>query len=153
MVKIIKAILIFLGGLITGVGVIVGAILKNETACKCLIQVIYEKIFGPARSSYRSFCHRAGTPYNCRVDEIIFDSKEKALYILRVLNRLIKDYGYAKVSEYYQLAGEDFTRRDTVYVWFSLEPAYVKHTRRGWVINLPNPCFLSRKEKSHEETH
>lgn len=147
MVKIIKAILIFLGGLITGVGVIVGAILKSETACKCVAQVIYEKIFGPVRSSsYRSFYYSAGTHYNCRVDEIAFDSKKKALNILRDLEGLIKEYGYAKVSEYYELAGADYTYRDNVYVWFSLEAAYVKHTRRGWVINLPNPCFLSRKE-------
>lgn len=155
MVKIIKAILIFLGGLITGVGVIVGAILKSEEACKCIAAVIYEKIFGPVRTrpSYRSFYRPNGAAYGYRVDEIWFDSKETALNILRDLERIIKEYGYAKVSEYYSLAEQGFTFRDNVYVWFSLETAYVKHTRRGWVINLPNPCFLSGKEKSHEETH
>lgn len=47
MVKIIKAILIFLGGLITGVGVIVGAILKNKTACKYAAWFVYDVMFEP----------------------------------------------------------------------------------------------------------
>jgi hypothetical protein len=62
--KIIKAILIFLGGLITGVGVIVGAILKNETACKYAAWFVYDAIFEPkpcerrTRGFYRQYYQR-----------------------------------------------------------------------------------------------
>lgn len=75
--------------------------------------------------------------------EFIFDDKRDADLVLNELCEIVDVYGFAKVSDFYDLVGEterNFTMAG--YGWEALGTASVVRVRDGWVIDLPRPVSI-----------
>lgn len=73
--------------------------------------------------------------------EIIFDYHEDAKKVLFALVDLIKKYGYAYVSDLYNLINSNSTYEDTRRGWYNLTSATITYTRNGYVLSLPGVQF------------
>ncbi|MDY4815008.1 MAG: hypothetical protein SO274_05410 [Turicibacter bilis] len=71
--------------------------------------------------------------------ELIFDYYEDAKTVLFTLIELIKNYGFAYVSDLYDLINSISTYEDTKRGWYDLTSADIKHTSDGYVLDLPRP--------------
>lgn len=77
-----------------------------------------------------------------RIDlELIFDSYEDAKNVLFTLVDLIKKYGFAYVSDLYNLINISYTYSDTKRGWHNLTRATITPTRDGYVLSLPGCQF------------
>lgn len=76
-------------------------------------------------------------------DDIVFARRNDADNILDSLINLVDEYGAARVSDFYDMAGiegQDWNDRD--YGWENLSRAEIRHTREGYVVYLPKPIRL-----------
>lgn len=77
-------------------------------------------------------------------DEIILDSHADAIEVLENLVARVRQYGFASVADLYEYLGVTGSFTDQKYGWTNLENADVRHTRRGFVFDLPRPTPLNR---------
>lgn len=70
-------------------------------------------------------------------DEITFDDKNDALAVLDGLDDLIATYGFARVSDLYQLVGKSCEYTCEYYGWDNLASARVVGTSEGYVLDMP----------------
>lgn len=76
-------------------------------------------------------------------DDIIIDSRGEAEQILDILSEMIDRYGEATVAEFYDLVG--ITRNgytDRSYGWKDLRGANIRHTRDGYLFEMPRVVEL-----------
>lgn len=71
------------------------------------------------------------------VDDIVISNKTDAELVLSQLVELIDMYGFAAVSDYYELLGFVGAHTDEKYGWNDLSTASVKRVQNGWTISLP----------------
>lgn len=71
------------------------------------------------------------------IDDVLFASETEARSVLDSLVDLTMQYGEARVADYYELSGVDYSYTDNGYGWSELSTARVIRDRRGWVIDLP----------------
>lgn len=69
--------------------------------------------------------------------EIIFQSREAALYALNHLQKCIEKYDRASVADLNEAAELSSTYTDQYHGWYDLRNAGVYATADGWVIDLP----------------
>lgn len=108
--------------------------------------VSYEGYYSKNRNASGSYKDRKAT-YNPRSTfdfrEFVFDDKRDADMVLNELCEIVDVYGFAKVSDFYDLVGEterNFTLNG--YGWEALGSASVERVRDGWVVDLPRPVPL-----------
>lgn len=72
-------------------------------------------------------------------DEIVLDSRAEATEVLDNLQNLINQYEVATVADLYSMVGVtgDFT--DEKWGWFNLEDSEIRHSRGGYLLDLPRP--------------
>lgn len=71
------------------------------------------------------------------VDDILFSTKSDADIVLAQLVDLIEMYGFASVSDYYELTGFVGAHTDERYGWSDLSTASIKRVKNGWAISFP----------------
>lgn len=71
--------------------------------------------------------------------ELIFDYYEDAKTVLFALVELIKNYGFASISDLYDLINRNSTYEDTNRGWYDLTSASIKRVRNGYTLDLPRP--------------
>lgn len=77
------------------------------------------------------------------MSEIVFDDRNDAEMVLSELDDIVEQYGFCKVSDFYELAGvNDSTFVDHGLGWDRIGSACVERTRDGYVIRLPKPMPL-----------
>lgn len=77
--------------------------------------------------------------------DIVFESKNDAEAILDELVESTVRYGMVAVSDFYELAGLDYTYTDYRYGWADLQRARVEKVRDGYVLYLPRPILLDEE--------
>lgn len=70
---------------------------------------------------------------------VAFNNREDAEQVLWELVNLIKMHRFAYVSDLYDFIDVDSTYADTKYGWYDLTSASIKHTRDGYILDLPRP--------------
>lgn len=70
---------------------------------------------------------------------VVFNNREDAEQVLWELVNLIKVHRFAYVSDLYDFINVDSTYADTKYGWYDLTSASIKHTRDGYILDLPRP--------------
>lgn len=96
-------------------------------------------------SSYRGRNSESRAPrYSSRFNfsDIVFESKNDAEAILDELVESTIRYGMVAVSDFYELAGLEYTYTDYRYGWADLSRARVERVREGYVLYLPRPIVL-----------
>lgn len=73
--------------------------------------------------------------------KFIFDNYEDAKNVLFALFDLIKTYGFAYVSDLYDLINISYAYKDTKRGWYDLTSATITYTRDGYVLRLPGYQF------------
>lgn len=73
--------------------------------------------------------------------ELIFEYYEDAKAVRFALIDLIKNYGFASVSDLYDLINRSSTYEDTKRGWYNLTRATITPTRDGYVLSLPGYQF------------
>lgn len=71
--------------------------------------------------------------------EIIFECRDDAERVLAELVCLIKLFGFAYVSDLYDLVNVANSYENTKYGWYNLTSASIKHTSDGYILDLPRP--------------
>lgn len=71
--------------------------------------------------------------------ELIFDNHDDAERVLWELVELIKVFGFAYVSDLYDLVNVANTYENTKYGWYDLTKASIKAIRDGYTLYLPRP--------------
>lgn len=111
--------------------------------------VSYEGYYSRSNREYdRERFERSRYRYNPRptedFSEFVFEDKRDADMVLNELCEQIEVFGWAKVSDFYDLVGE--TERNYTmqgFGWEALGSARVVRVRDGWAIDLPRP--ISRR--------
>lgn len=80
--------------------------------------------------------------------EVFFESKEAALDALEMLQTYAECDGFASVYDLYDLANYDNANHiDQIYIWplvvFSKEISVMKHSNKGWIIDMPKPSLIN----------
>lgn len=92
------------------------------------------------RSSRRELSNRARSTHD--FDEIILQERGEAEEVLDQLTTLVDDYGYAKISDLYELVGITGNYIDEKWGWNDLSRASTSRVRKGYLLNLPKPIHL-----------
>lgn len=71
--------------------------------------------------------------------EIIFENHDDAERVLEELVNSIKMCGFASLHYLHELGDIKSTHSDMKWGWCDLTSASVKHTRDGYVLDLPRP--------------
>lgn len=75
-------------------------------------------------------------------DELYLPSQADAMEVLENLISRVDRYGSASVADLYDYLGVTGGFTDQKYGWTNLSTADVRHTRRGWIFDLPRPQVL-----------
>lgn len=70
-------------------------------------------------------------------DEILLSNRADGDQILGTLQELIQQYGHAKVSDMYELAGISGSFADNKWGWYDLSDARVRAVQDGYLLNMP----------------
>ena len=98
------------------------------------------KRFEPRKFEYRRFNDK---PSFHSPKEVIFESRAKAEEIWLAVNDVIDKYGYATVSDVYDLVDANSNYLDTKYGWASgLTDELIVSTDDGWIIDFPDACEI-----------
>ena len=149
--KYIKGVIVFTGGVVSGFALcgslIARTVIKTESIRESLKRALSDRIeillFGepkkPIRPTYVSYRDW----HNSReygIKDILFESRIEAENTLDVLKEAINTFGYASVSELYDLADVgSCTYLDNKHGWTNLDKAKVIRLRNGYSLELPNP--------------
>lgn len=74
--------------------------------------------------------------------DIVFDDRADAEMVLSEMLEIIDEYGFCKVSDFYDLAGVEQNYTDHGLCWDKLGSAGVERVRDGYVVRLPRPIRL-----------
>ena len=107
----------------------------------------YTRYSSPSRAPRRTGSSRSGvratnimrTPV---IQDVYFEYREDAEYVLdEMLDRLDR-YGWASVGDLYSLCGKTPTPHDEQFGWFTLDPrTRIVRTRNGYQVDLPRPSY------------
>ena len=92
------------------------------------------------RSSRRELSSRARSTHD--FDEIVLQERGEAEEVLDQLTTLVDDFGYAKISDLYELVGITGNYIDDKWGWNDLSRASTSRVRKGYLLNLPKPILL-----------
>lgn len=112
--KGVKTALVFVGGAIVG-GVV--------TKIKCEYEFV--KVVKMAFSDYHRF------------DNIIFETRGDAEYVIDKLEDILHTYGFVTVADLYECSGMNHKHGDNHYGWTNLKTVRVLRARNGWILELP----------------
>lgn len=74
------------------------------------------------------------------VEPVSFESNRDAVDVLKELDDIIRQYGFARVSDFYDITGyTEIQHNDNLFGWRSVRDCTVKHTRDGWVLYMSEP--------------
>lgn len=73
---------------------------------------------------------------------VILESRGEAEEIIEVLSNLIDQYTTATVNDFYACIGQTPEFTAVKYGWKSMAQAEVRHTREGYLLQLPRPIVL-----------
>lgn len=79
---------------------------------------------------------------NRQMDDITLETRREAEDVLSSLSDLVIDYGQATVADLYDLVGITSSFTDNKWGWTTVRDADIRHTRRGYLIELPKPRLL-----------
>lgn len=97
--------------------------------------VNYTTIGQEAKTAPRTLSAHARATHD--FNELILDTREEGDYILEQLNILVDQYGHAKVSDMYSLAGITGSFPDDKWGWFDLAGAGVRRHSGGYLLAMP----------------
>ena len=75
-------------------------------------------------------------------DDIVFEERGEAEYILMHMEDILEEYGMVKVSDMYDLANMTPANTDYNYGWHNLNKASVSRRGRDYIIDLPRAIPL-----------
>lgn len=75
-------------------------------------------------------------------NEIILESRGEAEAVLDSLTLLVDEYDSASVADLYDLCEITAEHTDNKWGWIDLRDAEVRHTRDGYLLDLPKPVAL-----------
>ena len=102
-------------------------------------RVSYNKMSGSDSRGYSEVRSRTGHNY----DDIVFDSRGKAEYVLKCMREAIGEYGTVSIADMYDLAGlTDYDYTNNTYGWTNLRNAEPIRVRDGYMIKLPKALPL-----------
>lgn len=94
------------------------------------------------RNNYSGVYERKNgyTRHRNMIEPVIFDTNHDAVDVLKELDDIIRKYGFARVSDFYDITGyTDIQHNDNLFGWTSVRECQVKHTRDGWVLYMSEP--------------
>lgn len=77
-------------------------------------------------------------------EDIIFDRREDAEYVLNQMKEKIAQNGKVYTYDYYDLAGVIYFREanSKTFGWTNLDTATIEEAKGGYALNLPDPIEL-----------
>ena len=123
------------------------AILYGENGSKSsssmASKVSYRKYYDDKQPSYSSTRYEARVKDSYDYDDIIFNTRDDAELILKMMEEAIDKYQIVTVDDYYDFVRSiykiriDSTHTDRNYGWISLRGTNIVRNRSGWVIDFP----------------
>ena len=102
--------------------------------------VSYHQRYQESRNPVRVHSERPNVPRQREKIQVFdFEDRVSATVVLDTLKQQIDVYGYATVSDYYDLVGETTSYTHLKYGWYDLRSARISNSRRGFTIYLPEP--------------
>lgn len=131
-----KGAIIFGTGVIGGIGLCGGFVIKTILVTNDLREFLIKKVSKKILNSIY------GTPKyyrdtDIKPDSFLFESREKAEEVLSRMNELIDTYGAVSVSDVCDLCGMTSVYTDNKYGWTNLGEAEVIRVRAGYKLSLP----------------
>lgn len=69
--------------------------------------------------------------------DIYFQTREEALMVLETMNEVVDQYDAVTLADLYEMCGMSSSYTDNKQGWTFVKNGEVRHTRNGWVLNLP----------------
>ena len=77
------------------------------------------------------------------IEPVIFSTNREAMDVLAELNDEIKQNGFVRVADFYNITGyDDIQHVDNYFGWESVNDCTIRHTRDGWVLYMSEPVSL-----------
>lgn len=98
-------------------------------------------------SSYKSSStnYSSGRKYERHkgIEPVIFSSNREAMDVLAELNDEIRQNGFVRVSDFYNITGyNEIQHVDNYFGWEEVNSCTIRHTRDGWVLYMSDPISL-----------
>lgn len=74
-------------------------------------------------------------------DSVILETRGEAAGLLEEMERVISDYGWVSVSDFYEMVDITGEFTDEKWGWHSVDGAVVRPARGGYTVVLPKPVF------------
>ena len=100
----------------------------------------YDKVGGGGSYRASDSVSRSGLSF----DDIVFESRGEAELVLTRMDELIENYGWATVSDLYDLVGKTCDYTYDRYGWTSLRNAKAVPIRDGYVLDLPRALPIQK---------
>ncbi len=103
------------------------------------------------RTNYASTYKSSSTSYSSGrkyekhkgIEPVIFASNREALDVLAELNDEIRQNGFVRVADFYNITGyDDIQHVDNYFGWENVNDCIIRHTRDGWVLYMSEPVSL-----------
>lgn len=103
--------------------------------------VEYNSIFDSRRRERYTITPKKASRF--AFDDIALQTRDDAVQVLDNLLELIDQYGFARVSDFYEMVDVDGEYTDNKWGWDNLRTAEIKRVREGWILILPKPDPIS----------
>ena len=130
---------IITGVICGGIGLLVGGKLFKRKLYKLLNNEEFQKQM--ADKFVEELRNDFKTPVY-KMEELVFDTIEDADEVATNLNKIIGKYGYASVSDLYDLSGVTSSYKDNKYGWRGPVSTKIDTLKMGYILHIKNPELL-----------
>ena len=137
-------------GLVGGGALTVRAAIKSEKVRKVIVDSIAEYLLPEPRDSYSHYHPRNNSKVSYRKyyaqieNKPLYDTREAAESTLESMRRIVEEYGYLSLQDFYDICELDMNYRKSYHTigWMDLHDAKVEFTGRGYEIIMPETVEL-----------
>lgn len=128
--------------------------IMDEIITQGSMNVIAEKIVNAIREDgeYEIQKRARNRSWREKLDELVFDTKEKAMRMKARLEDYLDDYKWVPVGYLFELMDESVSYDAEYYGWKNLDRASVRRVINGWRLVLPRPIVEYSRGERNEKT-
>lgn len=130
---------IITGVICGGIGLLVGGKLFKRKLYKLLNNEEFQKQM--ADKFVEELRNDFKTPVY-KIEDLVFDTIEDADEVATNLNKIIGKYGYASVSDLYDLSGATSSYKDNNYGWTETVRYKIQPYKNGFILHIKKPELL-----------
>ena len=137
-----KYTFVFMGGVTAGIGICGVKVITDDDFRESLIQKLSDKV---KRWLYGEEKHRTSCRYKdnfWHVDNIVFESRDKAEEVVYSLNDVLDRYGYITVSDLCCEAGLSYNYNNQYFGWTRMNNFKIVKTQKGYELQVPRAISI-----------